>query len=256
MDSPEIAAGKLTAFLIPRKYGKIRGMKILLAEDEKKLNTMIHDYLNALGFTVTGVHDGLTAVKEVQAKEYDIAVLDIMLPGIDGIEVLRKIREEHDLPVIMLTARDQESDKLMGLELGADDYMTKPFSMKELAARVRALLRRSRGELSHSGSKPNGTVSRFDLTLYPEKRILTKNSKNIDLTSHQFDIISLLMRYPGKVFSRADILSAVQDMGFEGYERTVDVHIKNIRKKLGKNEKNFSYVETVWGFGYRFREEQ
>jgi DNA-binding response OmpR family regulator len=231
-------------------------MNILLAEDEKKLNTMIHDYLTALGFAVTGAHDGISALKKIQDKQYDLAVLDIMLPGIDGIEVLRKIREKQNLPVIILTARDQESDKLMGLEMGADDYMTKPFSMKELAARIRALLRRSSGELSRSPGGPEDTVTRFDLTLYPEKRTLTKNGKNIELTSHQFEIISLLMRHPGRVFSRGEILSAVQDMGFEGYERTVDVHIKNIRKKLGQSGDKHSYVETVWGFGYRFREDE
>ena len=226
--------------------------KILVVEDEKKINAMISDYLTALDYEVSSAFDGISALRIYRDFSPDLIVLDLMLPGIDGLDITRKIREEAGTPIIMLTARAEESDKLIGLELGADDYLTKPFSMKELAARIRAVLRRTRGSAVTSGNAP---VSHIGILLDPEKRLVIRDGRQIPLTSVQFDILSLMIRYPGRVFTRMDILNAIQEIGFEGYERTIDVHIKNIRKALEPEPSSPVYILTVWGVGYKIAEE-
>ena len=224
-----------------------------MVDDEKKISGMIRDYLEAVGFTVEEAPNGVKALEGMESFKPDLVVLDVMMPGLDGLDLVRRIRDTSDTPVILLTARAAEHDKLIGLELGADDYMTKPFSMKELAARIRAVLRRSSGGY---GTQPEGggALNLGALRLDREKRTLTREGKEVDLTGAQFDILSHMMEYPGKVFTRMQLLESVQDHAFEGYERTIDVHIKNIRKALEPDPAHPVYILTVWGVGYKLAE--
>lgn len=221
--------------------------RILVVEDEKKLNEMICDYLQAVGYTTASSYDGLSALRIIREKAPDFIILDIMLPGIEGTDLLRRIREFSQTPVIMLTARADEGDKLLGLELGADDYITKPFSLKELVARIRAVNRRFSG-----GSQR--IITQGDLVLDPEKRMLLRNKTPIPLTSVQFDLLHTLLSHPGRVFTRMELLNSFQEDAYEGYERTIDVHIKNIRKVLEPEPSRPRYIQTVWRVGYKFAE--
>jgi DNA-binding response OmpR family regulator len=225
---------------------------ILVVEDEKKLNRMICDYLEAVGFETQSAFDGPAGLQSIQRSEPDLIVLDVMLPGMDGMDVTRQVRQQRQTPIIILTARGDEGDKLLGLELGADDYITKPFSVKELAARVRAVLRRTSGEGKES---QRSVVRHLDLEADTEKRLLTRDGTPVVLTSAQFDLLCLLMQHPGRVFTRAEILRDVFDTQFEGYERTIDVHIKNIRRAIESDPAEPRYLQTVWGVGYRMAEE-
>ena len=218
---------------------------------KKKLNEMICDYLGAVGYTTASAYDGLSALGMIREKEPGFIILDIMLPGIEGTDLLRRIREISQVPVIMLTARADEGDKLLGLELGADDYITKPFSLKELVARIRAVMRRT------SGDSPGlrKIITHGELLLDPQKRILLRGETPIPLTSVQFDLLHTLLSHPGRVFTRMELLSSFQEDAFEGYERTIDVHIKNIRKVLEPEPSRPRYIQTVWRVGYKFAEE-
>jgi DNA-binding response OmpR family regulator len=224
--------------------------RVLVVDDEPKISEMVRDYLEAVGFEVDSAGDGKTALSKLEPFAPDLLVLDVMMPGLDGLDVIRKIRTESNIPVILLTARATEQDKLIGLELGADDYITKPFSMKELAARIRAVLRRSRPH-----STPENLIQHGPISLNFDKRTLSRGGQRIELTGVQFDMLARMMQYPGKVFSRMQLLETVQEQAFEGYERTVDVHIKNIRKALEPNPGNPKYILTVWGVGYKLAEE-
>jgi two-component system OmpR family response regulator len=224
--------------------------RILIADDEKKISEMIRDYLQAVGFEVEEAANGLKAIELLESFKPHLVVLDVMMPGLDGFDVVRRIREESDTPIILLTARAAEQDKLIGLELGADDYMTKPFSMKELAARIRAVLRRSSGSaLGDAGISRLGPI-----VLDREKRTVLRDGRKVELTGAQFDILARMMEYPGKVFTRMQLLESVQDHAFEGYERTIDVHIKNIRKAIETDPAQPVFILTVWGVGYKLAE--
>lgn len=224
--------------------------RILIADDEKKISEMIRDYLQAVGFEVEEAANGLKAIELLESFKPHLVVLDVMMPGLDGFDVVRRIREESDTPIILLTARAAEQDKLIGLELGADDYMTKPFSMKELAARIRAVLRRSSGSaLGDAGISRLGPI-----VLDREKRTVLRDGRKVELTGAQFDILARMMEYPGKVFTRMQLLESVQDHAFEGYERTIDVHIKNIRKAIETDPSQPVLILTVWGVGYKLAE--
>ena len=227
---------------------------ILVVEDERKLNTMIADYLKALEYEVVSAYNGIDAVKLFREHGPDLVVLDLMLPGIDGIDVTRKIRETASTPIIMLTARAEEMDKLMGLDSGADDYMTKPFSMKELAARIRAVLRRTTNQGRAPGQE-EPVLSLGPISMDVLKRSVKKRGEELKLTSVQFDILKYFLERPGRVITRGDILEEIQEYGFEGYERTVDVHIKNIRKNIEDNPGEPEFILTVWGVGYKLAEE-
>lgn len=229
-------------------------MKILVVEDEKKLNSMISDYLEAVGYQPVSAFDGISALKIIRDDPPGFIILDIMIPGVDGMDVLRRIRETADIPVIMLTARSEEGDKLMGLELGADDYMTKPFSLKELSARIRAVERRYKPGGSVFGKSK--TVTYGDLRLDPGKRQLLRDGKEVKLTSVQFDLMAAFMKNPGRVYTRMDLLNVFQEDAYEGYERTIDVHIKNIRKALEPDPSHPRYIQTVWRVGYKLAEEE
>jgi DNA-binding response OmpR family regulator len=223
---------------------------ILVVDDEIKIVRLVRDYLEAAGFRVVVAYDGQTALAQFRHEKPDLIVLDLNLPGIDGLDVARAVRREARTPIIMLTARVEETDRIVGLELGADDYVIKPFSPRELIARIRAVLRRTQD------TEPPPTVIRAgDLVIDPEKRSVVRDGETIDLTTTEFDLLLVLARTPGKVFRRMELLDRVQGAAFEGYERTIDVHVKNLRKKIEPDPRNPRYVLTVYGAGYRFAED-
>jgi two-component system alkaline phosphatase synthesis response regulator PhoP len=218
---------------------------ILVVDDEPRIVQLVRDYLEHGGFTVLTAADGPTALRTARTGRPDLVVLDLGLPGLDGLDVARSLRRESGLPIIMLTARTEESDKLVGLELGADDYLTKPFSPKELVARVRAVLRRGEGLAEPSDIIRVGSDVELDVPRM-EARF---GGRRVDLTKSEFQLVALMARQPGRVFTRSQLLDAVRGVAFESYERAIDAHIKNIRKKIGQH-----YIETVFGVGYRFAE--
>jgi DNA-binding response OmpR family regulator len=230
--------------------------KILVVDDEEKIRKMICDYLVAVGYeTVTAV-DGIDAITQTVVEKPDLIVLDIMMPGLDGFDCTRRIREKSPVPIIMVTAKAEEADKLIGLEVGADDYLVKPFSLKELAARIRAVLRRTETSFqTEKDKKPLDIFTAGDISLNVSKMSVHRDGERLDLTSVQFEIFKLLISRPGRVFTRIQLLNSFQEDAFEGYERTIDVHIKNIRKIIERVPSKPVYIETVWGTGYRFSEE-
>jgi len=223
--------------------------KILLVEDEVKLARVVADYLTAAGFDVLKAYTGKEALAFFRHEKPDLVILDIMLPEMNGLEVARIIRKESSTPIIMLTAKVEESDRVLGLEMGADDYVTKPFSLRELVARVKAVLRRARGEVF------TPTLRVGDIEIDLQKREVTVAGKPVELTPTEFEILSLLARHPGRVFTRLEILQRIQSYAYETYERTVDVHIRNLRKKIEPDPKNPRYILTVYGVGYKLGEE-
>lgn len=228
---------------------------ILVVEDENSLRGMIMDYLTAIGYAARGSADGLAALKSFAAEPPDLVLLDIMLPGMDGFEVARQVRRQSTVPIIMLTARAEEADKLIGLELGADDYMVKPFSVRELAARIRAIFRRVAMHSAAAKSAGPAPLVHGEFILDYGKRQLTRSGAACPLTAVQFEIVARLIRQPGRVFSRADLLDAVAEgLNSEAYERTIDAHIKNIRKAVEPDPANPRYILTMRNAGYKFAE--
>jgi two-component system alkaline phosphatase synthesis response regulator PhoP len=221
---------------------------VLVVDDEPQIVTLVRDYLEHGGFKVLTAADGSAALRTASTQHPDLIVLDLGLPGIDGLDVTRTLRRNGAVPIIMLTARADESDKLVGLELGADDYLTKPFSPKELVARVRSVLRRS------EAAKTPGDTIRVgdDVQLNLPSMELTISGRRIDLTPTEFQLLATMARQPGRVFSRAQLLSAVRGVAFESYERAIDAHIKNLRRKIEPDPHNPRYLLTVFGVGYRF----
>ena len=226
---------------------------ILIVDDEPKITRLARDYLEHAGFAVQTAGNGATALASLRAAKPDLIVLDLGLPDIDGLDVTRAARKESNVPIIMLTARGEESDKLVGLELGADDYLTKPFSPKELVARVRAVLRRA--EATARPADDAQTIQAADLVLdIPRMRAL-RGGQPVDLTPTEFQLLVALARQPGRVFSRAQLLDAVRGVAIESYERAIDAHIKNIRRKLEPDPRAPRYVLTVYGIGYKFADD-
>jgi DNA-binding response OmpR family regulator len=226
------------------------GETILVVDDEAKIVKTVKAYLESAGFRVTTAQDGQMALTVFRHERPALVVLDLGLPGIDGLDVARTLRRESDVPLIMLTARVDEADKLIGLELGADDYVTKPFSPRELVARVRAVLRRVGGEREQAVPPIVAGEVKIDL----ERRQVTVAGRTVELTATEFDLLVVLARNPGRVFTRLELLDRVQGYAFEGYERTVDAHVKNLRQKLEQDPKQPRYLLTVYGVGYRFAE--
>ena len=220
--------------------------KILVIDDEPKIVEICQDYLKAAGFEVVTASDGLKGLAAARREKPDLVVLDLMMPGMDGLDVCRALRRDGNTPIIMLTARVEESDKLIGLELGADDYITKPFSPRELAARVRVVLRRAGGD-------PTSEVIRAgDVTLDRARYEAQLPEKTISLTPTEFEIFATLMSQPGRIFSRAQLLTAAHGVAFESYERAIDSHIRNLRRKLETDDGQARYIATVHGVGYKF----
>ena len=223
--------------------------KVLVIDDEPKIVQLARDYLEHAGFAVVVAHDGKAAVASVRAHKPDLVVLDLGLPELDGLDVARTIRQESSVPIVMLTGRSEESDKLVGLEIGADDYVTKPFSPKELVARVRAVLRRTERPRADAEIVRVGEVV-LDI---PRMRA-TVSDRPVELTPTEFQLVTTLAREPGRVFTRAQLLDAVHGVAFESYERAIDAHVKNIRHKLEPDPARPRYLLTVYGVGYRFAE--
>lgn len=225
---------------------------ILVADDEPKIVALIVGYLEASGFKTYQAFNGIDALEAVREKKPDCLVLDINMPGMDGLSVAREVRKKSDLPVIFLTARTDEVDRVIGLELGADDYVSKPFSPRELVARVRAVLRRT----SPKGGSDSSRVVRGTLVLDPTTRRVTAAGSPLSLTAVQFEILALMIREPGRAWSRLEILEGFSGSSYEGYERTIDAHIKNLRKALRDDSDAPRFIETVRGIGYRFMEQK
>jgi DNA-binding response OmpR family regulator len=223
---------------------------ILVVDDERRLVSLVESYLTQEGYRVVIAYDGKEALTVAGREKPDLIVLDVMMPEMDGYEFMRKHRAEANTPIILLTARVDDEDKIIGLEVGADDYITKPFRPRELVARVRAVLRRA-GE-----TEPAAKVMKVaDILLDRDSRTVKVADQFMDLTPSEFDILTALMSAPGRVYSRLDLLDIIQGVRYEGYERTIDTHVKNLRAKIEDDPRDPKYIETVYGVGYRFARE-
>lgn len=227
-------------------------MKILVVDDERPLVKGMKFNLESEGYAVDACYDGETAVELARANDYAVILLDLMMPRLDGLEACQRIREFSTVPIIMLTARSEGADKLMGFESGADDYITKPFDILELKARIRALIRRS--SITSAAAKDDALICGH-IRLDPERRRVTRDGVEADLTAKEFDLIELLMRNPGKVYSREKLLDLIWGFGYQGEVRTVDVHIRRLREKLELMPNAPDYIQTKWGVGYYLAED-
>jgi DNA-binding response OmpR family regulator len=222
---------------------------ILVVDDEPKIVQLLRDYLERAGFAVRSAQDGKTALLLARTEKPDMLILDLGLPGLDGLDVTRELRKSSNAPIIMLTARSEETDKLVGLELGADDYITKPFSPKELVARVRVVFRRME---IYSGPEVE-TIHAAGLSLDTARMQVTAAGREIEpLTPTEFELLAVLARYPGRIYTRLQLLDAIHGVAFESYERAIDAHIKNIRHKIEVDPHQPGYILTVYGVGYKF----
>jgi DNA-binding response OmpR family regulator len=219
--------------------------RILIVDDEPKIVRLVRDFLEHAGFTVSVARDGHEALMRARTEPPDLVVLDLGLPGLDGLDVTRALRRDGGPPIIMLTARDDETDTVLGLELGADDYVTKPFSPRELVARVRAVLRR------HDHDAAGEVLRAGDLELDVPRLRATVAGRPVTLTATEFALLAALARQPGRVFTRSQLLDAIHGVAFESYERAIDAHVKNIRRKLEPDARTPRYLLTVYGVGYR-----
>ncbi len=224
------------------------GKRVLVVDDDIKTVELVKLYLNRDGYKVLTAYDGIEALRLARESHPDLIVLDLMLPGLDGLQTCQAIRAESDVPIIMLTARTTDQDKLTGLDLGADDYVTKPFSPRELAARVRAILRRLPGE------RGPDEINYGDLTMNFRKHEASLSGKLLNLTEVEFKLLGVLVKEPGRVFSRTQLIEKALGYDFEGFDRTVDVHIFNLRRKLEPDPSHPRYIQTLYGAGYKFSE--
>ncbi len=223
--------------------------KILVVDDEKRIVEIVKAYLERDSYKVFIAYDGKSAIELARKEHPDLIVLDLMLPEISGWDVCRALRKESNVPIIMLTARDDTTDKIVGLELGADDYVTKPFDPKELVSRVRAVLRRYEGKPTSQS-----IINTGDLSIDIERRTVRRGDAVIELTSTEFDLLQVLAESPGRVYTRMQLLDRIQGEAYEGYERTIDSHIKNLRKKIEPDPNHPKYVITIHGAGYKLEE--
>ena len=222
----------------------------MIVDDEKRLVSLVESYLTQEGYRVVSANNGVEALPVASREKPDLIILDIMMPEMDGYEFMREHHKVQDTPIILLTARVDDDERVIGLELGADDYITKPFRPRELVARVRAVLRRA------GKTEPQAKVLQVaDITLDRDTRTVMVADRSVDLTPSEFDLLAALMTSPGRVFSRLDLLDILQGIRYEGYERTIDTHIKNLRAKIEPDPRTPFYVETIYGVGYRFRRE-
>lgn len=227
-------------------------MKILVVDDEKTLVKGIKFNLENEGYEVDSCYDGAAAVEMARNTEYALLILDLMMPGLDGLSACQQIRMFSTVPIIMLTAKSEDSDKLLGFESGADDYLTKPFNILELKARVRALIRRSTLTAAQTGPENRNRLTKGHIALDTAKREALKNNVPVDLTVKEYDLMELFMKKPGQVFSREQLLDLVWGYDYQGDIRTVDVHIRRLREKLEQNPAAPEYILTKWGVGYYF----
>jgi len=222
--------------------------KVLIVDDDAKLVELVKIYLNRDGYRVITASDGIEALKQAREGHPDLIVLDVMLPGMDGFEICKTLRKESEVPIIMLTARTMEDDRLMGLDIGADDYVTKPFSPKELVARIRAVLRRIPEELQRGPSE----IKQGELLLNFLTREAFIGNNSIPLTPVEFKLLGVLAKEPGRVFSRGQLIEKILGYDFDGFDRTIDVHILNLRRKLEADPTRPKYIKTVYGAGYKY----
>jgi two-component system alkaline phosphatase synthesis response regulator PhoP len=227
----------------------INNKRILIVDDDAKTVDLVKLYLNRDGYKVLTAFNGIDALKLARTSKPDLIVLDLMLPGIDGIELCQTLRQESEVPIIMLTAKTTEEDRLLGLNTGADDYVIKPFSPRELAARVRAVLRRMPEESIMRGAEE---IKYGDLVINLPKYETYLNGSPLNLTNIEFKLLGIMAREPGRVFSRAQLIDKVMGYDFEGFDRSIDVHVHNLRKKLENNPDKPKYIRTVYGAGYKF----
>ncbi|MFO7943691.1 MAG: response regulator transcription factor [Anaerolineales bacterium] len=224
--------------------------KILIIEDERELVKVLRSYLEKENFSVLSAYRGDTGYSLWEKENPDLVLLDLNLPGMNGLDIARKIRQQAQTPLIMITARVEESDQLVGLEIGADDYITKPFSPRIVVAKVRALLRRAQAE-----NIPKKKLTLGDVEIDIDSHTVTKSGSFIELTPTEFDLFRTLASQPGRAFSRKQLLEATQEVAYEGYERSIDTHMKNLRAKIEPDPRSPKYIETVFGVGYRANRE-
>lgn len=240
----------------PSQSGE-RKTSLLVVEDDENISTMINEHFSRAGYSVKTAEDGLAGVQAALNDHPDVVVLDLMLPKMDGLAVCREIREKAPfIPILMLTAKDDVVDKVLGLEMGADDYITKPFSLRELEARIKSVLRRSRSAIATDGAGDEAPIVRGKLRIEPAKREVTVGDRQVELTPKEFDLLRLFASNPGRVFPRKYLLEKIWDYSYEGYDRTIDSHINRLRAKIEENPENPQMVLTVWGIGYKFSDEQ
>lgn len=228
------------------------GHVVLVVDDEPKIVSMVKNYLETEGYKVITAQNGGDAIRIFQEQKPNAVVLDVMMPGMNGLDVCKEIRKESIVPIIMLTAKSEEIDKLLGLELGADDYITKPFSLKELAARLKAVLRRIS---QYQEKKDEQVLKRGDILIDPVKREVRVKEKYVTLTPTEYNILYLLARYPGRPYSRMQLLDIALDESYQGYDRVIDTHVSNLRKKIEEKPTSPVYILTVYGIGYKFGEQ-
>jgi two-component system OmpR family response regulator len=228
--------------------------KILIIDDDARLVKNVETYLADFDYHIEGALNGMDGLEKVKTFQPDLIILDLMMPKMDGLEVCREIRKDNQVPIIMLTARGEESDVVAGLEVGADDYLTKPFSLRVLAARVKANLRRRVSTAKTTPKPQEATIKKGNLTIDPTKREVYKKKQKITLTNTEFNLLWLLASQPGVVFSRDRLLEELRDRELELFDRSIDAHISNVRKKIEDSPKNPLYIVTVWGTGYKFQD--
>ncbi len=229
--------------------------KILIIEDDRDIADLIAIHMNDNGHEATKVHDGQEGLLKAMETQHDLIILDLKLPGMDGLEICHKLRlEKIDTPIIMLTSKSEEIDKVLGLEIGADDYMTKPFSIRELVARVKTVLRRGKSQ-GHTPDPSAQTIECENFYLDVSKRIVKSYNKQHELSPKEFDMLVLMASNPGKTYSRSDLLNQVWGVDFEGFEHTVNSHINRLRSKIEKNMNEPQFILTTWGVGYKFKDQ-
>lgn len=228
-----------------------------MIEDNKDLARLLEMHLQDLSYEVDLAYDGVAGLTMAEAKTYDLLILDLMLPGLDGLEICRQLRKKSPyIPILMLTSKSSELDRVLGLEIGADDYVTKPFSIMELMARVKAIFRRVDGLQSKQQKTSQDILQVGELTIDPDKRKVSRNGVAIDLTAKEFDLLLHFARHPGRVYTRAQLLDAVWGYGHEGYEHTVNSHMNRLRAKIEDDPAHPHYILTVWGVGYKFADQE
>jgi two-component system, OmpR family, alkaline phosphatase synthesis response regulator PhoP len=234
----------------------VRKTSLLVVEDDENISTAISEYFSRAGYSVKTVEDGLAGVRAALEDRPDAVVLDLMLPKMDGLAVCKELREKLSyLPILMLTAKDDVVDKVLGLEMGADDYITKPFSLRELEARIKTVLRRTRSAAGSDGLRNEAPITRGKLRIDAEKREVSVGDRQVELTPKEFDLLKLFASNPGRVFARKFLLEKIWDYSYEGYDRTIDSHINRLRAKVEDDPENPQMVLTVWGIGYKFSDE-
>jgi len=231
----------------------VPAISLLVIEDDENISTAIAEYFSRAGYAVASAPDGVAGVEAAVKSRPDVVVLDLMLPKMDGLAVCKELRQKYSqLPIIMLTAKDDVVDKVLGLEMGADDYITKPFSLREVEARIKSVLRRTRAAVASGEGDDETPIVRGALRVDPVRREVTIAEKHVDLTPKEFDLLRLFAANPGRVFPRKYLLEKIWDYSYEGYDRTIDSHINRLRAKIEDNPENPQLVLTVWGIGYKF----